>query len=85
MPLMCNLPGVIGVPRIHATTPPSNNAERGGLSWECMTTLHNFTFKKLLITALYNAILPFLPSSTKGDEKLVNIDIKIYPPHINLD
>ena len=37
------------------------------------------------MTALYNAILPFFPPSTKGNEKLVNRDIENYPPHINLD
>ena len=40
---------------------------------------------QLLMTALYNAILPFFPSSTKGNEKLVNRDIKNYPPYIDLD
>ena len=39
----------------------------------------------LMANALYNAILPFLPPSPKGDEKLVNRDIKNYPPHIDLD
>ena len=49
--------------------------------------LHDFAFKiisdypiKLLMTALYNAILPFSPS-TKGNEKLVNEDKKL--PSLN--
>ena len=29
--------------------------------------------------------MAFPPFSSKGDEKLVNRDIKNYPPHINLD
>ena len=45
MLLMCNLPGVVGVPRMHTTTPSSVNTEPGGLSWECMPTLHDFTFE----------------------------------------
>ena len=57
VPLMCNLPMVVGVCRIHATTPPSINTEPRKLSWECLPTLHDFTFthlKKSLVIALYN-------------------------------
>ena len=53
---MHNLPGVVGVPRIHITIPPSINTEPGGLRWECPPTLHDFTFTnlELLVSALYN-------------------------------
>ena len=95
---MHNLPGVVGVQRIHAITPLSINTEPGGLSWEYLPTLHDFTFTqllkitKLLVIALYSYLwlpyimLHFLPSPfTKGNEKLVNRDIKTYPPHIDMD
>ena len=45
MPLKHNLPGVVGVPIIYATTPPSINIEPGGLGQVWMPTLYDFTFK----------------------------------------
>ena len=66
MPLMHNLPGVVGFPKIHAKTPPSINAELGGLSWECLPNLHDFIFLKYSLTPyimLY--CLSFSPSPGK--------------------
>ena len=42
MPFMCDLPGVVGCPKVHATTPPSINTEMGALISVCMPPLHDF-------------------------------------------